>query len=107
MEKQSTWNETLNAWREKRENNLRDEYGWLSLTGLHWLKEGENTIGAAEINTIALSGTTVPKKIGKLILHQGEVELLVNPDVAVTIGDKPAENQSGNNAGFNKNVFQH
>lgn len=32
------------AWRERREARLRDPEGWLALTGLHWLSEGENRL---------------------------------------------------------------
>ncbi len=32
------------AWRERREARLRDPEGWLALTGLSWLSEGENRV---------------------------------------------------------------
>ena len=42
------------AWREKRLAGLRKPLGWLALTGLHWLREGENRIhGLPGLFTVA------------------------------------------------------
>ena len=38
---------TLEQWRRKRAANLTSETGWLTLVGLYWLKEGDNTFGRA------------------------------------------------------------
>jgi uncharacterized protein (DUF1684 family) len=43
------------AWRQKREAELRDDRGWLAVSGLPWLKEGETTVGSGEANTIRLA----------------------------------------------------
>jgi uncharacterized protein (DUF1684 family) len=32
------------AWRARREANLKAADGWLTLTGLHWLREGKNVV---------------------------------------------------------------
>ncbi|HRB13164.1 MAG TPA: DUF1684 domain-containing protein, partial [Vicinamibacteria bacterium] len=37
--------ETL-AWRAKREADLKADQGWLAVSGLPWLKEGETTVGS-------------------------------------------------------------
>jgi len=31
----------IEQWHQKRIERLKDENGWLTLVGLHWLKEGE------------------------------------------------------------------
>jgi uncharacterized protein (DUF1684 family) len=46
--------ETL-AWRAKREADLKADQGWLAVSGLPWLKEGETTIGAGEGSAIRLA----------------------------------------------------
>ena len=46
--------ETL-AWRQKRETDLRADQGWLSVSGLPWLKEGETTVGSGDGNAIRLA----------------------------------------------------
>lgn len=35
----------VEAWREERYRRLRQEMGWLTLAGLHWLKPGTNRVG--------------------------------------------------------------
>jgi uncharacterized protein (DUF1684 family) len=47
--------QSVEEWRKKYEEGLKAPYtGWLSVAGLYWLKEGENTAGAAETNDVAL-----------------------------------------------------
>jgi len=41
----------IDQWHQKRIERLKDENGWLTLVGLHWLKEGENSFGSDK-NTI-------------------------------------------------------
>jgi uncharacterized protein (DUF1684 family) len=43
------------AWRKTREAELSADRGWLSVTGLPWLKEGETTIGSGDGNQIRLA----------------------------------------------------
>jgi uncharacterized protein len=42
------------AWRRKREVELKGDRGWLAVSGLPWLKEGETTIGSGEGNGVRL-----------------------------------------------------
>src|SRR5438874_10839651 len=35
------------AWRKQKEAELRADNGWLTVSGLFWLKEGENRVGGA------------------------------------------------------------
>ncbi len=46
--------EELQDWQQKRIDNLKSPLGWLSLDGLYWLKQGENTIGTEASNDIVL-----------------------------------------------------
>lgn len=46
----------IEAWRASRHERLKQPDGWLSLTGLEWLVEGESRIGSAADNAIQLSG---------------------------------------------------
>ncbi len=41
-------------WRERRDERLRAEDGWLSLIGLHWLNEGANDITLRPNETVRL-----------------------------------------------------
>ena len=49
------WQRDLLAWREKRAANLQVPEGWLSLIGLEWLKEGDNSVGSAADNKIQIA----------------------------------------------------
>jgi uncharacterized protein (DUF1684 family) len=53
LEMQS-WQQNLVNWRKQREMQVSAPDGWLTLTGLEWLKAGVNTIGSAADNTIHL-----------------------------------------------------
>ncbi len=64
----SSYRQSISMWQDQRLARLKAPQGWLSLVGLHWLKEGINTLGSAESNTIVLP-TNAP-------LHLGSIELL-------------------------------
>jgi uncharacterized protein (DUF1684 family) len=44
----------VEAWRADREARLKAEDGWLSLSGLFWLNEGENKIGSKPCSRVQL-----------------------------------------------------
>ena len=46
--------ETL-QWRHDREKGLKADRGWLAVSGLSWLKEGETTVGSGEGNGVRLA----------------------------------------------------
>lgn len=46
--------ETL-KWRQGREKSLTADRGWLSVSGLPWLKEGETSVGSGEGNAVHLA----------------------------------------------------
>ena len=63
--------------------------GWLTLIGLHFLKEGDNTVGRAPENTIVLAAG--PARIGTVSLSSaGEASFTPAPAVDVQIDGKPA-----------------
>lgn len=64
----------VEAARKERLNVLQKPDGWLTLIGLHFLKEGPNTVGSAKDNAVVL---------GKGPAHAGTVT--VAPDGKVTI----------------------
>jgi len=73
---------SLNTWRADREKGLRREYGWLSLAGLFWLKDGENQFGSAVENPVRLPAR-FPKSAGIFTMKEGHVN--VNPSEGVAI----------------------
>ncbi|MGC1493130.1 MAG: hypothetical protein WA798_17300, partial [Candidatus Acidiferrum sp.] len=65
----------LKAWRAQHVADLLKPAGWLSLTGLEWLKPGDNTFGTAADNKIRLAGNSAAH-MGILHLEGNSVQLL-------------------------------
>jgi uncharacterized protein (DUF1684 family) len=72
----------IDQWHQKRVDRLRDPDGWLTLVGLHWLEEGDNTFGSDKNNSIVFP-ENAPKKIGTIILKDSLITLKVENDVIV------------------------
>jgi hypothetical protein len=77
-------------WRETREANLKKEGGWLSVTGLFWLKEGPNTFGAAADNDFVLPEGASPAQAGSFELRGEMVLVGLRPGVDATVDGQPA-----------------
>ena len=73
------------AWHERRVAEMAAPDSWLSLIGLHWLREGETTVGSAPDNDIVLPEKAAPR-VGRVILEAEEVRFVVEPGVRVTQG---------------------
>lgn len=80
----------IEQWRRGREARLRSDDGWLSLAGLFWLKEGENTVGAGPSNDIVLPKGSAPERLGVFEFHNGTVSFHSAPGVTVTINGSAA-----------------
>jgi uncharacterized protein (DUF1684 family) len=65
----------LAAWRVQHASELQKPAGWLSLTGLDWLTEGDNAFGSAADNSIHLAANS-PAHLGILHLENKAVQLL-------------------------------
>ena len=61
----------IEAWRVDREENLKADDGWLTVTGLFFLNEGDNSFGSSPLNDIVLR--TGPAHAGVFTLHDGAV----------------------------------
>lgn len=79
--------EEIRAWDERRTERLREEDGWLNLTGLFWFKEGENKIGSAKDNDIVFPSG--PDYIGSMFLKDSSVTIIVNPGINVISNGQP------------------
>lgn len=78
----------VEQWRAKREERLKADGGWLTVTGLFWLKDGANTFGSAPGNTIVLPAGA-PPRAGVIDFSGGKASLRVEPGVRILSGDKP------------------
>jgi hypothetical protein len=77
----------LEEWHTKRETNLKSETGWLTVSGLYWLDEGENNFGSAKDNKIIFPVGKAADHIGSFILLNGEVRLTVLTNIDVKRND--------------------
>ena len=61
----------IEAWRTEREARLKADDGWLTLTGLFFLNEGDNSFGSSPQNDIELRAG--PERAGIITLRDGRV----------------------------------
>jgi uncharacterized protein (DUF1684 family) len=76
------------AWRAERETRLKSESGWLSLAGLTWLKQGDNTLGSGAGNDVVLPVGSAPERAGVIELQGTRATLRLAPGVSGTIGGR-------------------
>ncbi len=63
----------IEAWRTEREARLKADDGWLTLTGLFFLNEGDNSFGSSPQNDIELRAG--PERAGIITLRDGGVSV--------------------------------
>ena len=69
------WASELETWRARRAANLQAPEGWLSLIGLEWLHDGDNSFGSDADNRIQIAAKTAAH-IGVVRLEKGALKLL-------------------------------
>ena len=87
----SPYQQSVEKWRQSYEAKLKADDGWLTVSALLWLHEGENTFGSAADNAVVLPYNYVPAKAGRFDLHDGKIVIHVNPGVPITLKGKPVE----------------
>lgn len=80
----------LETWRQKLDQSLRAENGWLALAGLYWMKPGQNSFGSDDSNDIQLAGKQVPGRIGSFVLENQAVKLVLEDPAGLQVNDQPA-----------------
>ncbi len=75
---------SIKAWRAARIERLTSDTGWLTLAGLFWLKDGENTFGRAPANALALDHAALPETAGTFVLIEHRVRFIARPGSGVT-----------------------
>jgi uncharacterized protein len=76
-------------WRLERLDSLTSDTGWLTLTGLFWLKSGENTFGRAASNSLALDNPSLADTAGTFTVSGHEVRFEARPGSGVTYEGQP------------------
>ncbi|RMG63482.1 MAG: DUF1684 domain-containing protein [Calditrichaeota bacterium] len=79
----------IEQWHKERVERLTSETGWLTLVGLHWLREGMNPFGSDSSNAVIFP-PKAPPFMGTFFLDAGgHVRVKINPEVEVLYQGKP------------------
>jgi uncharacterized protein (DUF1684 family) len=79
----------IQQWREEQERSLRADDSWLTLAGLFWLNEGENTFGSGEDQHLVFPADACLPHAGTLIRDGHKVTLRTAPGAKVTLNGQP------------------
>lgn len=84
----SAYEEEILAWRRTRVEKLTAPDDWLTLVGLHFLKDGPNTVGTATDNDVVLKKG--PAHVGTVtVMPGGKITLDVAPGAEVRVNGRP------------------
>jgi uncharacterized protein len=79
---------SVEKWRQAYEADLTSDHGWLSVSGLFWLHDGENSFGSNPLDDIVLPAP-VPAEAGTFDFHNGKTVVHMKPGVAATMHGAP------------------
>lgn len=82
--------QSVEKWRNDYRASLTSDTGWLTVSGLFWLHEGDNTFGSDASNNIALP-SPAPAHAGTFQFHAGKTIAHINPGVTVLLNGKPVQ----------------
>ena len=91
----SAWADTpseqalVERWRQERVAELTGEHSWLTLVGLLWLDQGENSFGRAPSNSLALDHPALAPQAGKFILDGSGVHFSAARGSGITHAGEP------------------
>ena len=80
----------VEQWRAEHQRKLAKDFGWLTVVGLDWLKEGDNRVGAELSDEVPLPPGSAPKQVAVISFHAGKAVLHPIPGVALMLNGKPA-----------------
>jgi uncharacterized protein (DUF1684 family) len=81
----------VRAWRAARVVEVAGESGWLTVVGLHWLKDGANSFGRGRDNDITLPGRALAPHAGSIVVAGRSVRLMPAPGSGISIAGREAE----------------
>jgi uncharacterized protein (DUF1684 family) len=80
----TTYKDEIRKWQQNRLLRLKAPDSWLSLAGLFWLEQGNNTFGCDTTNDFVIDKKGVPPRLGSFILTGNQVRFKTHPNVRVT-----------------------
>jgi len=79
----------IDQWRAQRRASLLGDDGWLTLTGLFWLKEGDNSFGRAASNSLSLDNAALAPHAGNFVRSGQQVRFVAAAGSGITHEGKP------------------
>ncbi len=80
--------EQITDWRQRRDERLASDSGWMTLVGLEWLQEGENRVGSGASSTVKIPGG--PALWGTIHVDGDELRFVPAPDSGVSVNGETA-----------------
>ncbi|MGO9592072.1 MAG: DUF1684 domain-containing protein [Candidatus Acidiferrales bacterium] len=75
---------SVEKWRQEYQTDLTSDHGWLSVSGLFWLHDGENSFGSSPLDDIVLPAP-VPAEAGTFEFHNGKTVVHMKQGVEATM----------------------
>lgn len=82
----SSYEDEIGQWRQARNAGLADPNGWMTLVGLEWLEEGQNSVGAAESSDALIPGG--PDSWGTINVDGDTIRFVPAAASATTVDNK-------------------
>ena len=79
----------IEKWRADHEADLKTGDGWLSVAGLFWLKDGQNTVGRGDQYDVSLTERFRQDRFGQIDLKDGKIYLTVDDRIEGTADGNP------------------
>lgn len=76
-------------WKQNRVESLKAPTGWLRLSGMYWLDEGENSFGSGDDQDVRFPEGTIPEHAGAFVFEDGQVHMNVAEGVTITHEGEP------------------
>jgi uncharacterized protein (DUF1684 family) len=80
---------SIEQWRTARVKRLTSDEGWLTLAGLFWLKDGDNTFGRAASNALVLESPSLADHAGSFVVRDHRASFTAAPGAVVTHEGQP------------------
>ncbi len=77
------YEEQILEWHKTRNARLNQPDSWLTLAGLFWLEQGDNSFGSADDNRLVFPGENIPASMGVLNLEAKSVSIRVGDAVQI------------------------
>ncbi|WP_224744111.1 DUF1684 domain-containing protein [Pontibacter aquaedesilientis] len=82
------YEESIDQWHREREAELKSANGWLTLAGLYWLDEGDNTFGSGKGNDLEFPSGKIPERAGVITLRGDKVKAKFAAGVDIHVNGK-------------------